>query len=71
MGMDAATKRDAFNPFFTTKTVGQHTGLGLPVVFGIVKQSGGWISMESHLDRGTCVEIYLREIPAPVSPSSV
>jgi signal transduction histidine kinase len=66
MGMDATTMQLAFEPFYTTKDVGKGTGLGLSIVYGIVKQSDGWISMESELGRGTNVEVYLPEIPAPV-----
>jgi two-component system cell cycle sensor histidine kinase/response regulator CckA len=67
-GMDATTKAKCFNPFFTTKDVGKGTGLGLCIVYGVVKQSDGWISMESELGRGTNVEVYLPEIPAHVGP---
>jgi two-component system, cell cycle sensor histidine kinase and response regulator CckA len=64
--MDATTKQLAFEPFYTTKDVGKSTRLGVSVVYGIVKQSDGWISMESELGRGKNVEVYLPEIPAPV-----
>jgi signal transduction histidine kinase len=66
IGMDAYTKAECFNPFFTTKDVGKGTGLGLSIVYEVVKQSNGWISMESELGRATNVEVYLPEIPAPV-----
>ncbi|MGB5619094.1 MAG: response regulator [Desulfobacterales bacterium] len=56
-GMDEETKKRVFEPFFTTKFLGR--GLGLAATYGIVKNHGGWISIESQLDRGTSVRIYL------------
>ena len=75
-GMDPETQRRMFEPFFTTKPVGQGTGLGMPIVYGLVKEHNGFVRTYSELGEGTTVRVYLpaaeaSAVPAPAPGTEV
>jgi signal transduction histidine kinase/ActR/RegA family two-component response regulator len=70
-GIPLAIRARIFDPFFTTKVVGKGTGLGLPVVYGIVKSHAGAIEVESQVSQGTTMKIYLPLSEQPVVQQAV
>jgi len=69
-GMDPETQRRMFEPFFTTKPVGKGTGLGMPIVYGLVKEHNGFVRANSEVGMGTTVRIYVPAAAPGATPPS-
>jgi two-component system, cell cycle sensor histidine kinase and response regulator CckA len=70
IGMETETQEHIFEPFFTTKDPGKGTGLGLAIVYGVVKQTGGWATVQSKPDEGTRFEIYIPRSEATIEDAT-
>jgi signal transduction histidine kinase len=64
-GIEEGARLRVFEPFYTTKDVGEGTGLGLAVAHGLVRENGGWITVDSELGHGTCFSMYFPATEGP------